>query len=317
MAETDAKVSGFSEVSGYKYDGFNEHVMSELEQILIKFSGLPKTQALIRFYDDVQHHLFEDPTAHGFSVVPFANQLIQQLYQVYLNYGYTGSVADMLFSFTKSLEVATHTDVISSWNREKALQSCEWNYLFNEHNSDPKAHPELYTLFNQKAPVNLEPNFYFSYFVTDNDSLLSNDGYTLTNWNTNQGTLYVEFKYDVSTGAVDQKYIEIKDTNKSIEIGVKIVSGTAYTYVKTPSKELLLKSPFKNSGLDRLVLTYDYDSITARNMLETKSTQNTLNTFIPIVMKTYVPMEKSETCIHEISYYPKTIASSEQLFFLN
>ena len=317
MAETDASVSGFSEISGYKYDGFNEHVMSELEQILMKFTGLPKTQSLIRFYDSVQHHLFEDPTAHGFSIVPFAEQLVQQLYQVYLNHGYTGSVKDMLFSFTKSMEVATHTDVISSWNREKALTLAEWNYLFQEHDSDPEAHPDLYELFNQKAPVNLEPNFYFSYFVTDNSSLLSNDGYTLTSWNTHQGTLYAELRYDVATGEVDQKYIEVKDTNKSIVIGVKVVSGTAYTYVKTPTKELLMKAPFKNKGLDRVVLTYDASTITARNLLETKSTKNNITAFAPIVMRTYVPMENGDTCLHEISYYPKTISSSEQLFFLN
>ena len=47
------KVSNFSEISTYKYDRFNEMVLSQLEQIIINFTNLPRVQALIQFYDTV------------------------------------------------------------------------------------------------------------------------------------------------------------------------------------------------------------------------------------------------------------------------
>ena len=115
------KVSNFSEISTYKYDRFNEMVLSQLEQIIINFTNLPRVQALIQFYDTVDKHIFHEPKAHGFSINPYKSELINQLYQVYLNFGYTGDVKQMLFSFIKNIEIATHEDINYGWDKTKAL----------------------------------------------------------------------------------------------------------------------------------------------------------------------------------------------------
>ena len=45
MTKTEySRVTSFSEISPYKYDRFNENILSQLVQIVVNFTNLPRVQ---------------------------------------------------------------------------------------------------------------------------------------------------------------------------------------------------------------------------------------------------------------------------------
>lgn len=313
------KVSNFSEISSYKYDKFNEMVLSQLEQIIINFTNLPRVQALIQFYDTVNNHIFHEPKAHGFSINPYKSELINQLYQVYLNFGYTGDPKQMLFSFIKNIEIATHEDINYGWDKTKALPLSGWNTLFKKHDDNPKAHQELYDLFNQYGVKFLEPYFYFNYCGLDNDVLFNQNDFTIDKWNQNRGTLYCEFNLSKSNITDNVLTLfRLKALDKEIKFEVQVIDGKLYLAFNSGSNIYLLKSPIETKGLDRFIITYDENMCEFRNLIDHKVIKDfDFNHFNPFVMHGDLNISHNDTAIRELAYYPVVTRSNDQLFFLN
>ena len=313
------KVSNFSEISTYKYDRFNEMVLSQLEQIIINFTNLPRVQALIQFYDTVDKHIFHEPKAHGFSINPYKSELINQLYQVYLNFGYTGDVKQMLFSFIKNIEIATHEDINYGWDKTKALPLSGWNTLFKKHDENPKAHQELYDLFNQYGVKCLEPYFYFNYCGLDNDVLFNQTDFIVDKWNQNRGTLYCEFKLNKNNLVNNALTLfRLKALDKEIKFEIQLIDEKLYLAFNSGSNLYLLKSPIETKGLDRFIITYDENMCEFRNLIDHKViTDFKFNNFNPFAMYGDLSISHSDTAIRELAYYPVVTKSNDQLFFLN
>ena len=313
------KVSNFSEISSHKYDKFNEMVLSQLEQIIINFTNLPRVQALIQFYDTVNNHIFHEPKAHGFSINPYKSELINQLYQVYLNFGYTGDAKQMLFSFIKNIEIATHEDINYGWDKTKALPLSGWNTLFKKHDDNPKAHQELYDLFNQYGVKFLEPYFYFNYCGLDNDVLFNQTDFTIDKWNQNRGTLYCEFNLNKSNITDNVLTLfRLKALDKEIKFEVQVIDEKLYLAFNSGSNIYLLKSPIETKGLDRFIITYDENMCEFRNLIDHKVIEDfNFNHFNPFVMHGDLNISHNDTAIRELAYYPVVTRSNDQLFFLN
>ena len=320
MTKTEySRVTSFSEISPYKYDGFNENILSQLVQIVVNFTNLPRVQALIQFYDTVNNHIFHEPKAHNFSITPYKSELLNQLYQVYLNFGYTGDIKQMLFSFIKNIEIASHEDINFGWNKTKALNLQGWNTLFQKHDSNPKAHQELYDLFNQYGVKTLEPYFYFNCCGLDNNNLFNQNDFTIDQWNQNRGTLYCEISINKSDLSDNELTLfTINSLKQNINFKIQIIDEKLYLVFNTGSNSYLLKSPINTYGIDRFILTYDEKGCEFRNIVDHVEIKDfKFIDFEPYAIHGDLNISKNKTAIRELAYYPVVTKSNDQLFFLN
>lgn len=311
---SDQKMSAFHTYSPFRYLGFTEHNLSELEQILINFIKLPKTQALLKYYDTLDTHLNHDPTAHGYTIKPYAAYIVQQLYQAYLNQGYTGTVEDMLNSVIKDVKLATHADAVAGWDKVKVLLLKEWKFLLERHNQDPQSHPEIYALFRRQGPVSADPAWCLTYYVDPDSSIWETEGYTLLNWNQPQGTLVLSFNYEKALASPEQLYLVLEDSAHR-QLQISIIDWMLL--VSSGTKTYSLAHACGKKGSDTLVLTYDQEDLILHTTQAVIELTNPMPDFIPIVMYLKVPLGIDKNSIVDVTYYSFKTSKSEHNFFLS
>lgn len=329
--EENAKVSGFHSIDVIRYDGFTERMLSDLEVIITNFYNLPKVQAMIQFYDDLSNHLFNSPGAHDIDITPWSPELIQQLYRTYRSSGFVGTKQDMLSSIAKFIEIGSMEDYIAGFSDKKAVNVLGWQYLFKKHSADKHAHKSIFEIIQPNAVLNREPGFYFSHLFGDQFQIFQTDGgYTITSWNQNSGTLYFDFLYDFTENSDTEAVTETLFTLAFV--GFNLVVTYSYdavnkaklhfsihkTTLVTPEIQdlYILKLPFDTKGYDRVVWSYDKNTIQIRDLLSSVSIPNPIKSS-PFSLNLGIPLDNKGTALREISYYRIQSTEDEQLFFLN
>lgn len=316
QTEISGQMSGFHTYTTTNESEFSDRSRRDLEEIIVKFTKLPKVQALLTFYDQVKDHL-QDKTAHDLDMTSYQSELIRQLYRAYRDAGYTGDVGAMLKSIYKDIKVGTHADVQAGWSTTKALNAVEMRYILDQHSSDSSAHPELVATFKPDAIVYAEPIYHLSYLLNKNDSYLLDDGLTLDGWNDAEGTLYFSFMYQKET--TNELFSLVgSDVTYTFTIAYTDTEATLHLTDGT-NDNLILTLPYPTSGLDRIALTYDKDKLVFRDLVGSASFNRSSLVIHPVALKLLLPLSciGSAEGIREIVYYNQAIASDDLNFFLN
>jgi hypothetical protein len=79
-------ISGFTEYTNVRYQGFTETLLSELEQIIRKFRDDSKTQNIIDFFTNLRKH-FDTVNDGTIDLEDFSDEIVTQLYLTYRDIG--------------------------------------------------------------------------------------------------------------------------------------------------------------------------------------------------------------------------------------
>lgn len=145
-------ISGFTEYTNVRYQGFTETLLSELEQIIRKFRDDSKTQNIIDFFTNLRKH-FDTVNDGTIDLEDFSDEIVTQLYLTYRELGYRGTKAEMIMTLIKLIPIGTLDEVLAGINETKAVGAKSFGVLFNTHASSPVAH---YIHFKQ---IEYERNF--------------------------------------------------------------------------------------------------------------------------------------------------------------
>ena len=299
--EENASITGFHTISTLNYKGFDERVLSDLEQIIVDFTGLPRVQALITFYVTVRDHLLSCDT-HGLKIANFKGVLIRQLYQAYRDAGFTGSIGEMLTNIVSGLKVASIADITAGYSERKVTPAPGWKYLADAHEDDLNAHLR----FKELTPTNYNPALY------------ETGGYTIDQWNTSCGSLYLDFTYDFTNDKNGKVLFDIDFLQHHLLVSISYTTSSTMTITVTFGDVVktitVTTGPI---GCDRLLIIYNQGDLLIRD--ETTSIHLTCNLadILPVALILHTTLGTTGTSIREFSYYPVALTSTEQLFLLN
>ena len=304
----------FHTFSTYTYRNFSERMISDLEQIICNFSQLPRYQALREFYTKLQDHLNNQPKAHNFDIHPFSQQLVQQMYQAYLNSGYTGTISDMLMGLIKNVNIATAKDSSAGFSSTKAETVDGFDTRLDKHNKLRKAHMNLYNEFVRQGVPGLEPYFYYSAEL-HNFPAGVNEECAIPGWNIKAGSLFLCFDY-LDTEE-DVPLLEFKNAHASLSFVLRYISGVTRLVIHHGTVSKTITLPFPGGGYDKLVFSYNPEVILIRDLLTTIQYVNSLGDFLPTSIVLGTEMGTGRSSLREFSYYPVDMDKSEMLFYLN
>lgn len=314
--EENASITGFHTISTLNYKGFDERVLSDLEQIIVDFTGLPRVQALIAFYATVRDHLLSCDT-HGLKIANFKGVLIRQLYQAYRDAGFTGSIGEMLTNIVSGLKVASIADITAGYSERKVTPAPGWKYLADAHEDDLNAHLR----FKELTPTNcgplMEPSFYFTPKFY-NPALYETGGYTIDQWNTSCGSLYLDFTYDFTNDKNGKVLFDIDFLQHHLLVSISYTTSSTMTITVTFGDVVKTITVTTGTiGCDRLLIIYNQGDLLIRD--ETTSIHLTCNLadILPVALILHTTLGTTGTSIREFSYYPVALTSTEQLFLLN
>lgn len=333
----DSTVSDFHSISAIEYVGFTSQNMSDFERIITAYTNMPKTQAMVTFYDRLRNHI-NDARAHNLNIDDISDSLITQLYYIYRSLGFTGTRADMIVAMIKTIEAGTIDQCLAGVNPNKAVTVPGWQAMFNKHESDAKAHASFFDSLLPNDVLNEDPDFYLSSFFGEQNYLIEDDGYTITSWDTNEGTLYLSISYDFREEPLNTttgKVMSLDFLNFSLDFSIIFNSNdvTNRTLIlkldkndkatKTSKYIGKLTLAFQDEGYDRILVIYDHGACRLRSMTDTVDLNcDPLDEQFPIALYLNSPLKArsdktSIVTIKEVAHYPIAASITEQLFFLN
>lgn len=313
MVQHTGSMEQFHTYSTYTYRNFSERMISDLEQMICNFSKLPRYQALTKFYDELQAHL-NNPKAHNFDIGPYTQTLLQQMYQAYLNAGYTGNINDMLNSLIKNVSVATAKDSQASYSTTKAETVQGFHTRLGNHNRLRKAHNSLYQQFVRQGIPGLEPYWYYNYELNNFPGEVGEE-YPLKGWDQKAGTIFMQLNYRDQEEPV--QLFELNDSGIALRFSLEFINGVVKIVVRYGNVTKVITPPFPGGGTDKLVLSYTPELIVIRDLLTTIQAMNPVAHFNPTTITLQTAFGNSGTCLSELAYYPVSTNKSEMLFFLN
>lgn len=332
QANTDqAYLSGFHTIDTSRYVGFNDKFISTFEEILTNFTQLPKTQAVLTFYDRILEHI-ADRKAHNLDFSNVKGELLEQLYEAYRDAGFTGTMDDMLTSVLKSIQVATIEESLVGVDKVKAMNVLGWQAVFERHDANIQSHAHLLNTLQPDPAFNVIPSFYLSHYLQAIDPVDPDTGYTITKWNPQEGTFYFSFGYNFPDEESESE--TVTDPIWSLQFTDKIVHANIITSVPKKKAWLQLvvedtngvinfihnglRLPFGNDIVENIVLVYDNDETVARNTLyKSVPFKNIFGSQPPYALMLHQPFGTKGTALREISHYGVRADEFEQLFLLN
>lgn len=317
--EQNATLSGFLQLATERYPNWTQQFLAEIEEILVNVYQHKNVVRMETFREDFVKHLYHDPEAHNLDITPWKDKLIYQLYIEYRRCGYTGSIVDMLFTILKIIEIATDGDLSLGISETKAINPPQWRFLFNKHDGRQKAHEPRFDRFVNISAMRYDVAFSFNHMFPENYAPFITDGYTLNTWNHSSGTLHFEFIYDVNFNNIPTYPLLTFKTMNGEE--AKIVLKNDLVYLDTPTTRLRVPFSYTPEGIEKVVLTYNQNSITLRDQLTDETVYNKDHFFRQPMVSMFIdqPLQQigSPVAVREVTYYPTDASREEQVFFLN
>lgn len=333
----DSSISHFHSISTVEYSGFTSQNMSDFERIIMAYTKMPKTQAMMTFYDRLQRHI-ADAKAHNLDIDDLQDSLITQLYYIYRNLGFTGTREDMIVAMIKTIEVGTIDQCLAGVNPIAGVTVPGWLTMCSKHENDPKAHDSFFNSLLPNDALNEDPDFYLSSFFGEQNYLIENDGYTITSWNPNKGTFYLSLSYDFRAeplGTTNGKVITLDFLNFTLDFTIKNNSNDPLKRALILKIDKIDKTTqtvkyigkvdlaFADEGYDRILLIYDHGTCRLRSMTDTADLNyDPLDGQVPIALYLNSPLkarsDKNDiVALKEVAHYSIAASITEQLFFLN
>ena len=89
-------ISGFSDISTCRFEGFTTRNLSDFEVILSTIENSDKYQKMIGLFEKIRKHMLATNDAHIFTLEGMESEVIACLYKQYRKLGYKGTASDML-----------------------------------------------------------------------------------------------------------------------------------------------------------------------------------------------------------------------------
>lgn len=302
-----SKVSGFSTVTTYRYEGFTEAMISELEQILQRLGDDPKTQNIIQFFTNLHKHLTSTAGEH-IDITPLSDTLITQLYNAYRKAGFKGTRNQMLLDIDKHLEVADDTTFRAGISKTAAMTAVQWKDIYTRHLTDPSAHRKVYQTLNPTRSFNAPVTTHYSSIFGSIGCVVGDDTIPIEKWNNRCGTLVLRYRLKNSDNqiaelAVGDNKITISETNNTL---VFKVADKTYTFKTDPTLEK-----------DRLILSYNQQQLTLATIMDIqKVTTFDLNK-PTLTIPNGIVDDLTDGTVYQLDYYPLNVDDEEIRFLLN
>lgn len=333
---TEAEVSGFNSIDAIRYVGFNDRFISTFEEILTNFSNMQRTQDIINFTSKLRQHI-NNNNAHDLQLDDVSSTLIDQLYEMYRQYGYTGTTGDMLDALLKQVDIGTLEEVILGVSQTKAITAPCWQVLADRHNANVRSHKHIFETLQPGDAFNVTPQLFLNYYLRQIDETFRGDTVTLSEWNPHEGTIYFKFGYNytdnikiVTAGVgIDHIWsltypqytiqcdIAIDLSNKHAALLINYIDG-----IQNRTRNLATISlAFANNIVENIVITYTPTKLTLRTTTTT-ITNDSGNQYFggnhsPSQLVFHQPFNDQGTALREFAIYPVAAKNSEQVFFLN
>lgn len=261
--EKNSVVTGFYKYDTRKFRDFTPEHLSMLERIVLKYRNKEPLSLLMKFYPQLEQHL-NDTNPHDFQVAPFAQELLDQLYTIYQQQGYTGSVTDMLEAILKNISIANVDTIFHTASRYEAINAPGWKKLMDAHKEKQYAHDDIFESFKIHGEMFFfEPVWMFTYLFSELYLPYKEDGYTLSSWNSQEGSLFFEGIFqDFSKKTV---LFDIRGLESTFRVAIETEEQACIGLFH--NDECIVRVPIQTQVrpfLERMVFSYDN---TARTFL--------------------------------------------------
>ena len=307
---SDSAVSGFHTIDTVRYENFTPQNLDEFNRILLAIKKNGKFNFLTEFREKLESHI-ANPAGHEFDLTLLEDEIVDQMYVVFTNYGYTGSKFDMLNNIYKDVTVGNDTDINAGISYDKAMSVIYWKKWFDKHELNLGSHMSIRNIFYHKNTVNIHPIV----SITDYNKTTGVDISTI--WNGYNGL--VVFTYDWKNKKTTGNLFSITTENGTVSCNVSTTGVSVVVDGNT------LSIPFnKTSTSNTYLFLFDHNHIVFRDANNRKvidlSDQNNGSNSLT---GTGVGIAFTGTCgvnsdgICKFDYYNHSVSETEELFFLN
>lgn len=314
-----SKITGFTEYSTYKYEGFTEALVSEIERILQGLYDSQKTQSILKFFKDLQDHLDSKET-ESFDPQLLESDIIQQLFVFYRNQGYHGTKADMINTLVKLISVGTSEDIAAAIDDTKAVHAKAFYKLMHEHLEDDLAHYQIKKLLDVSkgydTPGSVHTGKIFkslnplhTYFRRTGPSSIRN--LHLDKWSNTEGTLVIRYtpqnreQYTIIELDQDDNILDVSIFNHKLVVSMSTEDRERLVEVELPISEGILTE-------DRVILSYTKDKLTVANLFDIQE--------LPFIIPNKLPLFTEcdfDEYVTRVDYYPMYTTNNAIRFLLN
>ena len=328
--EENAQITGFHTITSNKPINFTEINTSELERILNSFILSSEFVAIKKFFNDLEAHI-HTPYGHELNMHEFKDALIRQLFDIYVQSGYSGEYKDMLNAIIKDIKVATDAIAKVGVSTSEAITAQQFKKFYQDHVLSLGSHYKLFQQFRIGANWNIMPDIFFTKdFKQDYDAFIE-DGYTITEWNPTRGTIVLDFLYDTNIPYnlldfyfEDPVVVNNVITTKRGLIEIRAVPADDLFYIvekvenESANTNIVPMVFDARKARERYIITYDLSGTYVRNYTHMEKIE--YNPFYHNVTSMKFRQELGGTipaAIQEFAYYHNAANETEAVFLLN
>lgn len=327
-------MDGFHSYDSVYFRGFNDSILRNFEELIRAYNKANDLDKIIKFLQDLDKHLYHSESAHKFVIEHISDEVILDLYNIYRDNDFQGNISDMLLCIYKEVDIGSVADCLAGWSISKAVPVPGWLAMFKRHNSKPEVHEYFTSKIVPDDSPNIPPNIFLSTVIHDSNLIKKDTVYDLKGW-TNRGTLCWKFNYDLRPyeqyGKTSFPLTTFKwdDSDDAVRLSIEAEKSNLGFVAKLQIRQLsdiktiALPLPFEGYGLEKLVLSYSYQDMAMRDVLNGVVKYNpfdnkTINKVIfHMPLTQHLPTESPYACMLEFYHYNVVLDNYKQLFFLN
>lgn len=306
----NSKITGFDTLSTFRFEGFTERNMSELEQILHNLDKSDSVQNIKDFYTNLYNHVHSSG-GHNIDLSEHEITFLGKLYEVYRRYGNSGSMSDMLHRIEKNITIATNRDIAAGFNDTKAVTAGQFKTVFSKHVDNATAHRRIYDALVPKATFTGTPTV--ALIGIDRDTLLDN---AHDFWCTNYGTLVLKYRdpdghRDIGGIIVDETTYDLLTIQGNINITLSMTNRPedAHKLFLQINDDIQEIPRYTTLAKDTLVMCYN------GNNLCIGTTKEMTDIVLPDILN--VSGINVSPYVNRFVYYPQSATADEMRFLLN
>ena len=306
----NSKITGFDTLSTFRFEGFTERNMSELEQILHNLDKSDSVQNIKDFYTNLYNHVHSSG-GHNIDLSEHEITFLGKLYEVYRRYGNSGSMSDVLHRIEKNITIATNRDIAAGFNDTKAVTAGQFKTVFSKHVDNATAHRRIYDALVPKATFTGTPTV--ALIGIDRDTLLDN---AHDFWCTNYGTLVLKYRdpdghRDIGGIIVDENTYDLLTIQGNINITLSMTNRPedAHKLFLQINDDIQEIPRYTTLAKDTLVMCYN------GNNLCIGTTKEMTDIVLPDILN--VSGIIVSPYVNRFVYYPQSATADEMRFLLN
>ena len=320
VATIDGNMQGFLEYTTALYAGFTDQNIHDFSQMLKHLQSTGRYQSVVDFFSELERHLYGDPKAHALPINEWSTDLINRLYFFYRNAGFQGTIADMLTSVIKLVDLAEQSDYDNPVSAKKAVQLKGFAQALKRHCTSEYSHPRLSKMFHPVREVNsTDPGLHFTATLPHSyDLLVEGEGVPVEHWNEDAGEIFFALRYTSPNNPVCIPLFTVHYENTELQVRYEYgpeVPSCIRVY-KDDTRVLSFKTKYNQSGMDVFSITWSDALLSVSNGESTQINPNPFPSSKPQYIKINVPIGSGDIHIQEWTYYPAYFSpNAQQILF--